>query len=203
VALLLAAILAIVSAFVAPRNSRHRSSCLPSNAHTLMTNENVRIYTLTGSRGGTYACVFDGGHTVALATKAAPREAIAPIALAGTTVGYGDAFSATDVGGANVAVLDVASGHQLIDVPATTPPTGPESFSSVLTLVVTRGGAVAWIGRKSGVFEPTLLEVHSARSSHSASLLDQGPNIVPDSLRVSGGTVYWQNANRRAAAPLR
>ena len=63
---------------------------------------------------------------------------------------------------------------------------------------VTPTGAAAWI-RAAGA--STTLEVRKFDAA-GESLLDSGTDIEPDSLAVSGSTVYWTRAGQPKSAPL-
>lgn len=184
-------------------HAARQSNCLPPGAKSLATDSLVQVYSTSTNKGSVYACLRGGLRRYALGAERVPlHDAVAPISLAGTLVAYGAVASGTDMTRASVIVLDAASGHNLVDLPATTQGAGPESFNSVSDIAVTSRGSVAWITRSGGAFASPTLEVHSATKQGAATLLDHGPQIVAGSLRLSDRTLSWQDGTRRAYAQL-
>lgn len=70
--------------------------------------------------------------------------------------------------------------------------------SGATDLEVTATGSAAWI---RAVGESSTLEVRKFDSA-GESLLDGGADIVPDSLAVSGSTVYWTRGDQPKSARL-
>jgi hypothetical protein len=152
-----------------------------------------------------YACLLANGATIALGM--AHRYccgSIGRIALAGTTVAYTEAVIAVDSGCTSIVVLDVARRRTLVSLPqvACSIDAGFIKLGQVTDLAVSPHGAVAWILATGSGGRVTSLEVHRAEPAGGSVLLDQGPGIAPASLRVSGGTLYWQDDGHRRTAPL-
>lgn len=111
---------------------------------------------------------------------------------------------AVDTGSTEIAVVDVANRRTLLTVPDA----GGFvdgcfiRFREVTDLVVTDRGSVAWIVRRGARCRTATFEVHRARRSGAPALLEEGPAIAPESLRVSGQTVSWQNGGQRKASTL-
>ena len=101
-------------------------------------------------------------------------------------------------------VVDVASRRTLLTIPqvACSVDAGIISFGDVTDLVVTYRGSVAWIVHEGGIRQATTFEVHSAQTSGTPALLDEGQAIVPGSLRLSHQIVSWENAGQRRSAHL-
>jgi hypothetical protein len=202
------AIAASVACAAATAGLGQRPSCFPSHAHTVAKDRDVRVYSLTGktpTRGDIYACLLHRGTMVTL-SKPGPRRpaSIEHITLAGTIVAFTDSTHGVDTGSTDIVVVDVANRRTLLTVPGA----GGFidacfiSFHDVMDLVATRRGSVAWLVRKGAQCKTTTYEVFSARASGAPTLLEEGPAIVPGSLRLSDGTVSWENAGQRKSARL-
>lgn len=73
-----------------------------------------------------------------------------------------------------------------------------EAFrTEIVTARVNRFGAVAWIEQPDG---PAPLRVRSGGSCEPLTL-DQGENVVPESLRIAGGSIRWVNGSDERSAP--
>lgn len=192
---------------VAAGNGR-RSRCTAEHVQTIAKDRYVRVYSFEGKarrRRGTYACLLSSGGTMALAK---PRrygsDSIDHVALAGAIVAYTDSTHEVDTGSTDIVVVDVAARHTLLTVPEAGGFTDAcfIGFREVADLVVTSRGSVAWIVRRGAHCATVTFEVHSARTSGAAALLEEGPAIAPGSLRVSGQTVSWENGGQRKSASL-
>lgn len=186
----------------------HRSRCAPAHSQTVARDRDVRVYSLADkvSRDyGTYACLLHTGSTVALAKPRRYRpDSIGHIVLAGTIVAYTDSTHGIDTGSTDIVVVNVAARRTLFTIPGVGGfiDACVISFRDVTDLVVTDRGSVAWIVRKGANCRTATFEVHSAHASGAQSLLEEGPAIVPGSLRVSGQTASWENGGQRRSASL-
>jgi len=185
----------------------HRSRCAPAHSQTVARDRDVRVYSLADKVWdyGTYACLLHSGSTVALAKPRRYRpDSIGHIVLAGTIVAYTDSTHGIDTGSTDIVVVNVAARRTLLTIPGA----GGFidacfiSFRDVTDLVVTDRGSVAWIVRKGANCRTATFEVQSAHASGTQSLLEEGPAIVPGSLRVSGQTASWENGGQRRSASL-
>jgi hypothetical protein len=143
---------------------------------------------------------------VALAKSRLHRPfSIAHTVLDGVILAYTYSSHGVDTASTGIAVIDVAKRRTLLTIPGA----GDFidacfiSFSEVTDLVVTNRGAVAWIVRRGTNCHTTAFEVHSAQASVAPVLLEEGPAIVPGSLRLLRQTVSWVNAGRRKSVRLR
>jgi hypothetical protein len=179
------------------------SSCRLAGAQVLATDPVVQVsFSPANDHSRVYVCLRRKGLAYANGSvEAQLHEAIAPVALSGYFVAYGATVYGTDTSTARLVVLDAATRHTVASLPATTFGSGPESFHSVSDLVVARDGSIAWIARSTGAFSALTFEVHSA-THNIARVLDHGPQIVPGSLRLQGGTVSWRNGSRLSNAQL-
>lgn len=192
---------------VAASNGR-RSRCAPAHAQTIAQDRYVRVYSLGGKasrQSGTYVCLLRSGGTVALAKpgRYGPGS-IDHIALAGTIVAYTDSTHGVDTGSTDIVVVNVATRRTLLTVPGAGGfiDACVIGFREVTDLVVTYRGSVAWIVRRGAHCATGTFEVHRARTSGAAALLEEGPAIAPGSLRVSGQTVSWENGGQQKSSSL-
>lgn len=185
-----------------------RSRCDPAHSETVARDRDVRVYSLANKASGhddTYACLLHSGSTVALAKLRRYRpDSIGHIVLAGTIVAYTDSTHGVDTGSTGIVVVNVAARRTLLSIPGVGGfiDACVISFRDVTDLVVTDRGSVAWIVRKGANCRTATFEVHSARASGAQSLLEEGPAIVPGSLRVSGQTASWESGGQRKSASL-
>jgi hypothetical protein len=182
----------------------HRSRCAPAHSQTVAEDRKVRVYSLAG-RAGTYACLLRSDRTVALAEPRRYRpDSIDHVTLAGTIVAYTDSTHGVDAGSTGIAVVNIATRRILLTIPGVGGFVDAcfISFRDVTDLVVTNRGSVAWIVRKGTDCRTAAFEVRSARASGVQALLEEGPAIVPGSLRVSGQTASWESGGQRRSASL-
>lgn len=127
------------------------------------------------------------------------------VALAGPIVAYATSTHGVDTASTDIVVVDVASRRTLRTIPGVGGFVDAciISFRELADLVVTRRGSVAWIVREGARCTTTTFGVYGAGTSATPALLEQGPAIVPGSLRVSDHTVSWQNAGQRKSARFR
>jgi hypothetical protein len=154
---------------------------------------------------GTYACLLRRGTTVTLAKPSRyHQDSIHHVVLAGAIIAYTYSNHGVDTGSTGITAVDVASGRTLLTVPGA----GGFvdgcfiGFREITDLVVTYRGSVAWIVRKGARCQTTTFEVYSAQVSGTPALLEEGPAIGSESLRLSHRTVSWENAGQRRFAHL-
>ena len=115
---------------------------------------------------------------------------------------YGDHRCGVDTGFTEVVVLRLTDGHRLASYGATEKLLGPESISSVDSLVVRPDGAAAWIGVGSSIVGHSRdVEVRAGHGQVS-KLLDSGPQIQPGSLRLNGAHLTWHHGQATRSATL-
>lgn len=159
------------------------------------------------SRGrSVYGCVSGGGKPVRLGRIGLCRggaSSVGPVAVAGQVAAYAVRFCGVDTSNSQVIVRRLSDGRQLSAHNAVTRPTGPESFQSVGSLVVSRGGHPAWIGSSSSiVLHHKAIQVLAA-SGGGVRQLDSGGGIDAGSLRLLGSTLTWQDSGKQRSATLR
>jgi hypothetical protein len=125
-----------------------------------------------------------------------------PVTVAAELAAYGSERCGIDTGFAQVIVRRMSDGRQLRADSATTNPLGPESYSSVDSLVLRGDAAVAWIGVGTSLVGHTAdIEVHRA-GKHGQELLDSGAAIDRHSLRLHGSKLTWKHGSATRSAQL-
>lgn len=207
-ALVLVATLAlgIASAGAAPA---HRATCDSRGALVLAQNREVRVYSRNAERpvDGIYACLRRTGRTITIARpgrRALRGFAVAHITLAGAIVAYTSSTHGVDTGSTSIEVLDVADGHVILTVPqaAGFVDACVIQFRRITDLLVTARGSIAWILEKGSDCKTTTLQLYSAQVSAAPALLDEGPTIASESLRLHEGAVSWEDNGRVVSARL-
>jgi hypothetical protein len=178
--------------------------CGPAAATTLATGHQARVYSW---HGGVFGCSFARGRPFRLGSAARSiREAkVTPVALAGIEVAYGLSKFGIDTVRTDVVVRRLSDSKQLADFPATVAGV-VEGFQSVGSLAVKSDGAVAWIGLERSIIggHRSVIEVRAADAPDTTSrLLDSGPDIGTQSLRLHGSTLTWSHGAATRHATLR
>ena len=210
---LLAGVIAVVIAAPVAAHTRHWSHCSRHGTETITQDRSVRVYSIPeyveGVRQkheGIYACLLRSGKTITLEPprRYLPLHQLHHITLAGVIVAFGDGWHGIDSGCTSIVVLDLAARRTLLRLPdvACFVDAGFVTEGQVTDLVVNSRGSVAWIASK-GTRAARSFEVHTANTSSSMALLDEGPEIVPGSLHLSSGELTWRDGPRELAAELR
>jgi hypothetical protein len=201
------ALVALIASPGAMGRARHHSRCHPAGAKTIAKDRDVRVYSVAGkpsTRESTYACLLATGATMVLNNKPRQRrDWVGHIVLTRSIVAYTESSFGVDSGCTSIVVVDVVRRHAVLTVPsvACSIDAGIIAFGEVTDLVVSPRGSVAWIVHRGNRKESTF-QVHDALTSGASALLDEALTIVQGSLRLSHGTVSWENAGRRKSAPL-
>jgi hypothetical protein len=198
----LVALLAACGSTAAPVGVEGGGGCGPDRGLTLASSGDARVY---GLAGAVFGCSDSPGRSFRLGARytCLGVARVGPVAVAGRVAAYGLQRCGVDTGRAQVVVRRLTDGRQLVALPAVTEPLGVEAFQRVGAVVVTSGGAVAWIGiGESVISHRSVSEVH-AFAGRGARLLDSGPAIDAGSLRLSGSTVSWRSSGARRSAKLR
>ena len=126
-----------------------------------------------------------------------------PVVVAGNDVAYGAETCGVDTGNTQVIVRRLTDGKQLRAESAVTGQVGVESYEFISSMVVKPDGAVAWIAHARSLAGkgPNPIEVHAA-DAHGTSLLDSGPAVAPDSLRLRGSKLTWTHGGAVRSATL-
>lgn len=177
------------------------ASCGRPQGQTLAQSASARAYTLNGE---VYACAIPNGvvRHLGSASVCVGTKRAAPVAVDGGFVAYALESCGIDTGSSQVIVMRARTGKRLHADPATTEPTGPESYETVQSLVVKRNGSDAWIAVANSLgTHKTMTEVH-AHGTGGFVLLDSGSAINPSSLRLAGSTLRWRHGSRKHSSRL-
>ncbi len=187
----------------------HSPTCDPHGAHVLAQNRQARVYTRMAKRAseGIYACLRRTGRTVTIARpgrRALRGFAVEHITLAGAMVAYTSSTHGVDTGDTSIEVLNVAHGHVVLRVPQAAGFVNAcvIQFRRITDLLVTARGSIAWILEKGSHCKTTTLQVYSAQVSGAPILLDEGPTIASESLRLHDRAVSWEDGGRIVSARL-
>jgi hypothetical protein len=209
--------LVLVSAVIASGSearAAYHQGCLPMRAHAVAEDREVRVfaleapYTVDGHRYThevTYACLLRDGATMKLARpRRAGPGAENLVALDGTMVAYTYSEIFVDTGRTEIVSANVATRRILLRAPEVAGFTDAcvISFREVKDLVVTEDGAVAWILRTGHNCKTETFQVYDQAVPGEPTLLDEGPTIVPESLRVTSRGIGWEDAGERHYALL-
>jgi hypothetical protein len=178
------------------------AGCGPARAHSLAINSRVRVYT---SGSFVYGCSARTHRTTRLgrSDRCVAASRAGPAAVAGELAGYGLQRCGVDTGTGEVIVRRLSDGRGLRTLEATQGQLRPESYQTVLSIVVKADGAVAWTARMSslGGGHPQL-QVLAASAGAGARLLDSGDGVAPISLRLQGSRLTWKSGGQIRSATL-
>lgn len=197
-----AGLLAAWGGSVSALGSAGRSLCNPPGSRTLASDTHARVF---AAHKSIFGCSRPARRVTRLGRAGSclgGESFVERVALAGETVAYGDHRCGVDTGFTEVVVLRLTDGHRLVSYAATEQPLGPESISSVGSLVLTPGGAAAWIGVGSSIVGHTRDVEVRAGHGHASRLLDSGPQIQPGSLRLNGSHLTWHHGQTTRSATL-
>lgn len=117
------------------------------------------------------------------------------------TAAYGSERCGVDTGSTLVVVRRLSDGKRFSSTAAATPP-GPESHTTVRSLVVRNDGGVAWIAVASSIVGGgSNIQVRRA-DSRGERVLDSGPGIAPGSLQLRRDVLLWRTGNTVRSATL-
>jgi hypothetical protein len=127
------------------------------------------------------------------------------ITLAGRYVGFTEWAQDHNFLEYYVMVTDLRTRRSKVALPTGTAPPDQRSyqtgFGPTTGLVLKDDGAVAWIAQDIYA-EPTTYEVHKA-DRDGKQVLDAGPDVDPQSLRLTGSRLSWIKNGQPASAVLR
>jgi hypothetical protein len=178
--------------------------CGPVAAPTIASSGQARVYAW---EGGVYGCSFAHGRAFRLGNtaEALHQSRVQLVVVAGADAAYALASAGVDTVSATVVVRRLTDGSRLARFAATRSGL-VEGVRSVTSLALKSDGAVAWIGvAHSIVAHRQVIEVHGASASAAASanrVLDSGPGIAPQSLRLHGSTLTWRHGHATRHATL-
>jgi hypothetical protein len=159
---------------------------------------------LRGTKAHTRACCTAVARSRSPSGAGTAQTRSATSCSPGGSSPFTDSTHRVDTGSTSIVVVNVAARRILLTIPGVGDfmDACVISFRDLTDLVVTDRGSVAWIVRKGVNCRTTTFEVHSAHASGAQSLLEEGPAIVPGSLRVSGQAASWESGGQRRSASL-
>lgn len=177
--------------------------CGPRAAPTIAASRQARVY---AADGGVFGCSFVHSYSFRLGNtaEALHQSRVQLVVVAGTDAAYSLASYGVDTVSATVVVRRLTDGRRLAHLGATRSGL-VEGFASVTSLALKSDGAVAWIGvAHSIVAHRQVVEVHAAASASGSAnrVLDSGPAIAPQSLRLHGSTLTWRHGHATGHATL-
>jgi hypothetical protein len=173
-----------------------RAAC-SSDGKAIAANSRLRVYRV-GPRANfrIYACMLPRGNRRFLA-RGTDNDDGGPgrFQVAGRFVAYADGFCSRSSCATRVLVVDVRRDRAQLDAQ-------PPDTRGITDLAVTPGGRAAWVRRIipfNGSGERYEVVV---RAEGGPQTVDAGSDIAPDSLAISGATVYWTRGGIARSATL-
>jgi hypothetical protein len=167
--------------------------------------------TVPGTVGGhryaqevTYACLRRSGATMKLVERHGRPASNKLLALNGPKVAYTYSTLGVDTGRTEIIAANAATHEILQTVPNVAGFTDAciIYFRELTDLAITQHGAVAWIARTGRGCKTKTFQVYDASVLGEPILLDESPEIAPESLSLSKRGVSWEDAGRRRFAVL-
>ncbi len=126
------------------------------------------------------------------------------IKLAGPMAAFTYSTHGIDTGNTDIVVVDVVSRHQLLKLPGVggDVDAGIISISDIEDLLVTNNGSAAWITGRGRARRVDTFQVYDALVGGTPTLLEEGPEIAPNSLSLSRHQLTWENAGQPHSAHL-
>lgn len=204
-ALLLAACVAGSAAAVGVSSSK----CRPVGSKTLTRDAHARIYTLP-TRGPdferdpesvrVFGCLFGPGRSLLLGTtlvgfmNGSPgRINTEAIAVATPFAAYSTTSQGVDFNDVSLHVRNLRTGAAYT-VTQPIPVFGVEQVSAVTDIAVMSSGTAAWIGTGRSIPRGVRhMTVSLALPGQPTTILEEGPGIDPESLRLEGNQLTWTN----------
>ncbi len=154
-------------------------------------------------RGTVYGCLRGSRRARALGVTGTCQRAarVDAVAVGGPFLAAGLTRCGVDTGSSTVTVMRFPGGRPVFSH-AAVPAPGPESFSTVTAIVVSSGGAVAWIASSRSIVGHRSVVQVVAGDRRGTRVLDSGARIALGSLRLSGATVRWRDAGAERTARL-
>jgi|GEM_PF-2598614 len=183
--------------------------CPPAAAHLLARGRIMRVYR-TGagpSQGAVEACLAGRrGHMTLLGARGPGLggRSLSVAASSGPLLAYLVTSFGVDSGATALLVADVQARRVIRELPAGHyVDAGIAGYERVEKVALGPEGAVGWISASSeGRQRPVSYIVHGAATIGEPRVLDEGPDIGPTSLTLSGRTLHWWHAGTERSAPL-
>jgi hypothetical protein len=209
--IVLAAIVASTSISAARPVRRAPTKCVRGHSRIITADAQAQVYEAPEPPGapealGVYGCAYGSNRTYFLGPLpfASVEDAggVSDETLAGPIIAYNESSVRPCCSNRSLVVVrNLLTGKILRHVPSgtpTVPKTGYVGIGPVVSIVVKKNGAVAWIVETG---YPNEYQVHAMDQSGSR-LLASSAEIEPDSLALGGNVLYWTEAHRPFSALL-
>jgi len=166
-----------------------RISCRPGpGSTTIAGSRTARVF--TAANGNDYACLYRVGRAFYLSGSEHYEYEL--VRFAGAYVAYVQNVEANDE---EIGEIDLQNGHRHTFEIAS--PIEDSVCLGVGSLVLEGDGALAWIGTNflgEECMSPPGPEIEVRRHDRRGlAILDSGPTILPDSLRLHGQSLTWSD----------
>ena len=192
------AIVVVLSGCVATASAA--APCRPAKSTTIAKTKDARMYK-SGRSGNIYGCLLSRSKSVLLDRSEEPAAVteVLHARLAGRFAllavnGVDDAFGFDHF---HLTYASLKSGK--VRELSATKRAGGERFTDI---ELSSKGPCAWIQERTVENDALQYEVYR-RDANGVKRLDVGAGIVPNSLKLKGEVVSWQNAGKTRTAPLR
>ena len=198
----LLAVLTAVALVAMPTAGASAATCDKAGYKTLDQSKYVRVQRGPIPKGdstsdfGYYACRIKNGKRYVLGGNECfgnDLGSIGDYALAGNYIAYERRTCGDPEGESDAVRLNVSNGNRGTASAESGPlPGGGVQDHSITDIVVKNNGNMAWIALSKHLSggNQTRYEVRRAIGAVTDTV-DTGPNIVPDSLALSAGTIFW------------
>jgi len=205
------ALIGTAAAATLPAGTSAVPRCPPTGVRVLARGRLMRVYA-TGagaSRGPVQACLAGRrGHMTLMAARGAlpglGGRSLAVAAWSGPLVAYTLTSFGVDSGTTTLLVADVAARRVIRELPVGRyVDAGFAGYERATKIVLGPEGAVGWIAATAERGRPgPLYSVHAAATIGEPRVLDEGPDIGPGSLTVTGKILHWWHAGVERSARL-
>ena len=168
----------------------------------MAASDKARVY---AAGTAVYGCALSARRPLHLGDSRSCLRAdrVTVVAVAGALAAYGTQRCGVDTGLASLVVRRLTDGARLRQAQAISAPVGPESYTTVTSVVVKADTSVAWVGVGSSIVSHRRVIEVRAEDSHGSHVLDQSTLIDPSSLRLNGSRLSWRDRGVARSATLR
>jgi len=211
----------VQAAPAAARGSRrHQLACPVRPKHLVIANGQAEVYVAAvpfqAHTQGYFGCEYKAGRSRFIGSIRGRDTGVVDtrnLQLVGKLVAFESYINDRGIS-YSVVVLDLAKGRSAVRKLPTGNPTpaqqqantgnsgGLSGVGHTTALVLKNNGAVAWIVHDDLPPDPPTYEVIEVGADGQRSVVAMGTDITPDSLALSGGTLYWTQGNAPHSAVL-
>lgn len=200
--------------FLTPASgAQRRPACSSAGSKTVKATERARVFSKRGRLGSyrvtrLYGCLYGRNARFRLSILGEPGifvTSVPHIRLVGNFVGYAEEYEGPAGGRyGQIRVRSLRTGVESFTETGAPPDSEDITTTRNITDLELRAtGAAAWIVEvplATGA-EQSTFQVHM-RGAGGRTMLDAGPDVVPDSLALSGSTLYWTRGGLPRSARL-